>query len=95
LNQALELTNQRLATLTQQQKDQLESALHSLTVLEIVSYQEIKSVAQVEGKISLSVALWIYNTIKDWGKSPLAHRIVLTQLMVAWSGVETIHETHS
>jgi hypothetical protein len=86
LREALVRTNGKIEALDKEKYQQLSSSMASLTPREIVAYQEIKSVAQAEGRITLEVALWAYRTIGHWATSPLADKVILTQLIAAWTG---------
>lgn len=90
INEALKRTSDKLIALDMPTYDSLDKSLKTLTPWEIVQYQEIKSIAQAEAKIDLEVALWIYNAMKQWSKSPLADRVIITQLIALWTGA--IHQ---
>lgn len=64
----------------------LDRTLGTLTPLEICKYQEAKSIAQLENKIDLETAMWIYNTLSNWSTVTLSERILLTQLFARWLG---------
>ena len=81
LNKAISLTEEKLKFVTEDKRANLAKNLESLSPSEIVAYQELKSIAQINGKISLGVAMWIYNLIGNWSLAKLSHKIVLTQLI--------------
>ena len=83
LNKAISLTEEKLKSVTEDKRANLAKNLESLSPSEIVAYQELKSIAQINGKISLGVAMWIYNLIGNWSRAKLSHKIVLTQLIGA------------
>jgi len=85
---ALDAINAKLNTLTDEKYKTLKDSLDKpLEPSEIFTYQQIKSIAQMEQKISLEVALWIYGAIGSWEKTKLGEKILLTQLFAAWAGV--------
>jgi hypothetical protein len=87
LREALARTDGKLKGMDKLTYGSLDSALKDLTPREIAQYQEVKSIAQAEGKISLEVAFWAYRLIENWSEAPLADRVILTQLVGAWTGV--------
>ena len=89
LNKAIALTEEKLKTITDNKKANLAKNLESLSPSEIVAYQELKSIAQINGKISLSVAMWIYNTIGHYSTAKLSHKIVMTQLIGVMAGAKS------
>jgi hypothetical protein len=86
VNFALTTTEAKIETLTIEKRTALENSLRTLEPREIVAYQELKSIAQIEGKISLEVALWMYNVIGHYGSTKLAEKVVFTQLIAALIG---------
>jgi hypothetical protein len=86
LNIALESIKAKLATLEPSKVAELEAQHKSLEPQEIVLYQELKSIAQISNKISLDVALWIYNTINHYCTANLADKVLLTQIIAAFLG---------
>lgn len=84
---ALTLTNAKLNSLSTEKYNTLKDSLKELEPIEIVRYQEIKSIAQIEQKISLEVALWIYSAIGHWSRTTLGEKIIITQLIAAWVGI--------
>ena len=86
INTAILTTEIKLRTLGAANVAVLDDSLESLSVREICAYQELKSIAQCEGKISLDSAIWIYKTICAYSTAKLSHRVVLTQLIAALAG---------
>ena len=81
INLALDNTKERLKTLDAEQLKQLDKTLEVLSIQELAWYQEVKSLAQIDNKISLDVAMYIYNTLNSWNSANLADRVIITQLM--------------
>lgn len=79
IREAIEHAEIKVKTLSETQKKALEMSLE-LTTREFVAYQEIKSIAQAEGKIDLETALFIYNALGNWQKTDIATKAILTQL---------------
>ena len=52
-----------------------------LSMPEIVMYQNKKSLAQLEGKISLEEATSIYNALMDWNSTTIEMKIAVTMGM--------------
>lgn len=86
IREALQRTDAKIEALDPVKYEELYLSMQTLTPLEIMKYQETKSIAQIEQKIDLEVALWIYNTVGHWETSPLADRIIITQLIAHWLG---------
>jgi hypothetical protein len=88
ISQALTNINAKLNTLSDEKYKTLKDSLDKpLEPSEIMTYQQLKSIAQMEQKISLEVALWIYGAIGSWGRTKLGEKILLTQLFASWAGV--------
>jgi hypothetical protein len=84
--QALEQYEQKIKTLSPEALKKLTDAVKDLTPSELCRYQELKSIAQVENKISLDVAMSIYNALSSWTHARLSEKILITQLMARWLG---------
>jgi hypothetical protein len=69
----------RVNQLTDCQKRQLDKALE-ISPREMCLYQEVKGIAQAEGKIDLDTAMLIYRSLGNWAKTNLATKVTLTQL---------------
>jgi predicted type IV restriction endonuclease len=86
IREAVERTEIKVKTLSESEKQRLEKSLE-LTTRELCAYQEIKSIAQAEGKIDLETALFIYNSLGTWNDTKLSYKIILTQLFAQWIGI--------
>lgn len=86
LSIALESIRAKIKALAPEKLKTLEDSLRTLEPREIVAYQELKSIAQIEGKISLDVSLWIYNTINHYCTTDLADKVLLTQIVALFVG---------
>lgn len=83
LQETIEFAKTKLESLTVCQRDQLERQL-DISPREMCLYQEVKSIAQAEGKIDLNSAMLIYNSLGNWHKTDLATKVILTQLFIAF-----------
>jgi hypothetical protein len=88
VSMALTLTNAKLNALSTEKYNTLKASVDvPLEPLEIVKYQNLKAIAQIEQKISLEVALWIYTAIEHWAKTTLGEKILITQMIAGWAGI--------
>lgn len=80
-------TKTKIAAMDEAKKAQVNRSVPtSLTPSELFAMQELKSLAQASGKITLGVALWIYNTVGHWGTSSVADRYICLEVIAALSG---------
>jgi hypothetical protein len=84
---AVENVENKLKALPDSEKKRLEKTLE-ISILELCHYQQLKSIAQAEGKIDLETAMFIYNSLKTWSDTKLSYKIVLTQVFALFSGVK-------
>lgn len=87
VNIVLTLTNAKLNSLSTEKYNTLKDSLKTLEPMEIVQYQNLKAIAQIEQKISLEVALWIYTAIGHWAQTSLGEKIIITQMIAGWAGI--------
>jgi hypothetical protein len=83
---AIQKAEIKVKTLSESDKEQLTKTLN-LTPREFASYQEIKSIAQAEGKIDLETAMFIYNSLGNWSRTDLATKVILTQVFAMFLGL--------
>ena len=86
---AVENAEIKVKTLSKLEKQRLEKSLE-ITTRELCAYQEIKSIAQAEGKIDLETVLFIYNSLGTWKDTKLSYKIVLTQIFAMLLGFKAI-----
>jgi hypothetical protein len=79
LNLLIETVDKKLGTLPLNKVKELDATLE-LSVTEFVNYQELKSLAQLKGLISLNDAMLIYNALRDWDNQTIGTKIILTKL---------------
>lgn len=85
---ALSSINEKLNGLDAEKYAKLKASVDvPLEPKELCTYQELKAIAQIEQKISLEVALWIYSALGRWAKTTLGEKILITQLIGAWAGI--------
>ena len=58
---------------------QAEKSL-TLSYQELVSFQELKSIAQACGVIDIETATFIYNALGDWDNQTVGTKFILTKL---------------
>lgn len=87
INVAINHAQIRVNSLSDSQKKALEETLN-LTPREYVAFQELKSIAQAEGKIDLETALFVYNSLGNWSKTDLATKTILIQLYASFLGAK-------
>ena len=58
---------------------EIEKAL-TMSPIELCSFQELKSLAQINGIIDMDTALFIYNALGNWDKQTVGTKFVLQKL---------------
>jgi hypothetical protein len=58
---------------------QAEKSL-ALSIQELVSFQELKSIAQMSGLIDLETTQFIYNALGAWDRQTVGTKFILTKL---------------
>lgn len=71
--------DQKFSTVDPIVKTRLEKTL-VLSYQELVSFQELKAIAQAKGIINLETAMFIYNALGDWENQTLGTKFILTKL---------------
>jgi hypothetical protein len=63
--------------ISQKPKDSMDKLFKELdlSISEIVFYQNLKSIAQLENKIDFETAMLLYHALGSWNKTTLAERI--------------------
>ncbi len=69
--------SQKIATFSHEKREKLERDL-DIDLSEIVAYQQEKSLAQLEGLISLDEASTIYDALNCWNETPLETKVAVT-----------------
>ena len=76
---AISIYEERIKTIDKEKYDKLYKTL-DLDVVEMVSFQNVKSALFASNRLTLDVANFIYHKLRDYAKTSLAERIVLTLL---------------
>ncbi len=83
MNRIVELSTrcaEKIATLPREKRERLDSDL-DICLPEMMVYQREKSLAQLEGFISLEEAMTIYNALNRWDRAPLQTKVAVTLSM--------------
>ena len=75
----IQVIDQKFSIVPEEKQKQLEKTL-VLSYQELISFQELKALAQAKGTINLETAMFIYNALGDWDNQTLGTKFILTKL---------------
>ena len=79
VNEIMNIYEERIKHMPKEKNDKLYKEL-DLSVTEMMSFQNAKSVLFASNRMTLDVANFIYRKLRDYAKTSLSERIVLTLL---------------